>query len=294
MTSNQAKTFHHATQLLETDQPRQAIREFTALYQEIDTPVVNQQLVRALMADQQFAQALQVAHEQQEEYLQSPDLTALLCQVELANSNFIAARQLAIQQPKLLPEVSTAEQIARQQTPTTIQARLKHFFHLGDGGLVTQQRGFAAAQMLPLDEFVQGSRFVLRDPFVLPLIKSTLLQTLASLQVTDRLTYLWLDDHEYQVVPAQIPDLETLPAVQAVVAELKRRFAQDDPITYQTKHEEFQLQLTLLYPRVAEVIIDPSAWVVALCQPRVSATDETSAARDWQEKLGRLIQQMMP
>ena len=291
MTPAEQAQLKEASRLLETDQLAAALKKLAALYEDRGepAPAVNYYFARALAADRQYERARQVAREEEAYFYQSPDRLRFLVDLDLATENFLAARQLVASQPAAADQaarVMAAEEDFAARAPQTIQTRLQHFYHLGDQSFFGQQRRFAEAQRLPLAQFVQGSRFVLRDPFVHPLIKSSLVQVLSRLGVDDAFQLLWLDGQEHPVVPAALLELEQLPVVQEIYRQLADRFANDDPQTYQLRQQEFNLQLTLLYPLVDQAITDPQAWVVALCQPIESGEGPAvAAARKWQARL---------
>ncbi len=79
-----------------------------------------------------------------------------------------------------------------------------------------------AAFKLPLNEFITGAKFLLRDPYTHPLVKSSLVELLSKLQVADPVTVYWLDKKEYTVVPADIQPLnycQSLVKVKRLITE---------------------------------------------------------------------------
>ncbi|WP_276859852.1 hypothetical protein [Limosilactobacillus ingluviei] len=299
MTPTQLAQLHHAGRLLAQGANQAAVQELQTLYEQTDDFAVNRELTRALLAVEQYGTALTIANEQRAAYLTSADLQEQLLTIELANHGFIRARQLAWQLPTprqgaAQAQIAATEATLKTRAPQTLHTRLQHFYHLGDGGLLTQQRRFAEALRLPLAEFIQGSRFVLRDPFVKPLVKSTVVQSLVQLKVDQELTMLWLDDHEYPFTPAACLPLEAMPVVQVGYAELAKRFANSDPLTYQARLQTFNLHLALLYPFVDKAMIDPDRWIDEMSQPHQgpAATSTEKMIRCWQRRLNAQLAQL--
>lgn len=297
MNSDQQMQFEKAQQALDQHQYSEAARLLEELNSEVDQFIINHSLVKALYETEQYTQAWAMVKENFADYQQSPELTTLAVQVAIANQQMINARKLAVtsrNQASLLSEIERAEEKMRQTLHQSLQTNQRRFIHLGDQSFNGQQERFQAAEKLPLTEYVQATRYLVRDPFVRPLIRASILQNLQQLQVRGAITIYWIDDQEYQINLDQLKPIDEYPVVQEIHQLLLDRYGQSDPVTLQTYLQEFYLQLTLLYPRIEETIVDGQAWYIALCA--YSQTDNTSAiqtAKDWQNRLTKLINRMM-
>lgn len=297
MNSDQQIQFEKAQQALDQQQYSEAARILALLNDEVDLFVINHSLVKALYEMGQYRQAWSLINEHLADYQQSAELTALAVQVALANHQMINARKLALasrHDDRLLRQIDQAEDKMRETMQQSLQGIQRRFIHLGDQAFNGQQERFHAADQLPLNEYVQAAKYLVRDPFVRPLIRASIIQNLQQLQVKEIITIYWIDDQEYSVDLAKLKPVDEYPIVIEVQKLLSDRYGQSDPVTLQTYLQEFYLQLTLLYPRIEETIVDARAWYVALCAYSQTANEPViQAAKEWQNRLTKLINRMM-
>ena len=298
MTPQQEERFNHANRLYQEGRAKDARPLLEDLYDEVDASEVNHVLVATLYELKQYSQAFRIANEQAATFYESDNLSRLYVEVALKNQSYILARQFIAKRDgdgeELLQLVDQAEEAARKSMPTTIKQGVKDFYHLGDGSLNDQQARFNDAYQLPLKEYLQGARFILRDPYANYLVKASILQVLMELQVKEELTILWIDDHEYPVTPARLVLPTTEPVVREVDGYIAAKYGNSDPMTYQMLINEFHLQATFLYPFVNRTITDPGAWFAVL-DPNQDEGDSTSIsqARGWQQRIERLINDLL-
>lgn len=234
-----------------------------------NAPIIVKKQVLVLVHLHQYVQAQNLVLDEPMLFLTTLTDAKLALQVFLANQHFMKARLFIVSassawQKELKQLITDSEQAAEIKYQETIKQALRRFYHLGDGNIRQQQEQLANAYDLPLNDFLLGIRFVLRDPFVQPLIKSDILETLRNIGLATNVTYLWLDNHEYQVIPAQLEALEELPIVQTVRRILRQRLANQDIMRYKLASQQFNLQLMFLFPRITTVITDPQHWVTVL------------------------------
>lgn len=298
MTDKQNEQLNQAQQALKAGETEKALKKLATLNDEVDAYEVNLAYVKALTQAENYTQALVIANERRFEYQNSATGVELLINLELKNGNFINARLLV----ESLPEISKnrfqknihlSEHQALVSMPQTLRTRQQHFFHLGDGGFIKQQRNFNDAVQLPLDLYLQGSQFVLRDPFVKPIIKSSLVQVLVKLKINKEFKLLWLDNQEYPIIPAKFATIETHATVEHVYHVLQHKYENNDPITYHMRLQQFNLQVALLYPFINKAIIDPQKWVAIMGTPRQGGEAPiVQEMRNWQERLNQILVQM--
>lgn len=297
MNSDQQIQFEKAQQALDQHQYSEAARILAPLNDEVDLFVINHSLVKALYEMGQYRQAWSLVNEHLADYQQSAELTALAVQVALVNHQMINARKLALasrHDDRLLTQIDQAEDKMRETMQQSLQGIQRRFIHLGDQAFNGQQERFHAADQLPLNEYVQAAKYLVHDPFVRPLIRASIIQNLQQLQVKEIITIYWIDEQEYSVDLAKLKPVDEYPIVIEVQKLLSDRYGQSDPMTLQTYLQEFYLQLTLLYPRIEETIVDAQAWYVALCAYSQTANvPAIQAAKEWQNRLTKLINRMM-
>lgn len=298
MTPLQQERFHQADQLLDQQHYHEAAQRFAALYEEVDEFVVNRQLVKSLYEDQQYAEALSYANEHLNEYTASRELMQLLIEVELHAQAFIDVRVQLNSLPKwhdeFIKQVEQAESSFAKHYQTSLNSQLKQFYHLGDGSFAEQQRRFKAASHLPLKQYLIGAKFLARDPFVNPLIRSSLLQIMQRLHLQERITIYWLDEQEHEVDLGRLQDVESIQTVQQIESMIKKEFSQLDPLSYQMFDQEFHLQLAFLYPLIELAIPNPTAWYQALTAYSQSTDQDYDVilAKQWQNQIARLAQRL--
>lgn len=296
LTKEQQHEVEVAQQEIKNHQPHQAVKRLAAIGEEVDDQQLRYLYSQALMADQQYTKAWRLIENDRDAYIDEQSRQSFYLAVMLKNQLFINARLFANQlaNDAMIKQITMAEENALQTEIATIEAREKNFYHLGDRPFCDQQERFEEAAKLPLANYLKAAQFVIRDPYVHPLLRSSIIQDLANLKVNREMTFYWLDEHEYSVNPGRLKPLDKLSVVANIMQKLQERYAQHDPMSYQSFVQQFHLQLILLYPRIAETITDPDAWFQVLTS--YSHTDNAERIKEayaWQAKLMRIIQKLM-
>lgn len=253
----QVENWHEAADLL------------AELYEEIGTWDLNYRLVTALFMDEQYQLAENYSDDFLEDYFQSDDTFRLILQLAVYNQQFIYARQLIYsvadktQQAKWLAEVSLAEEQAEETMVTTLKTVARQFYHMSDYGFEEQRQRYEAGRRLPLDLFVNGAKFLLVDPFTLPVIRASLLEDLQKLKIDEQVDYRWIDEEIYAVNPTQLPALVDNPIFLAIGDKIQQALAQTDPIALEMLLQDARLQLALAHPQIERVVQNVDAWVDA-------------------------------
>ncbi|MDD6432475.1 MAG: hypothetical protein PUF79_05045 [Lactobacillaceae bacterium] len=295
MNQGQTKRYQQAEKLIKQGKWGPAGDILDPLVTETADPAATRQLVRVLYKDHQYVQALSNVLDEPELFYQNEEFAGLAVKIMVQNQRFMLARLFVANGPMdwqqdLGTFIQDGEQITQTKYHQTIQQRLKTFYHLGDGNLMEQRQRLDEAYALPLDSFILGTKFVLRDPFVHYLIKADIIESLRKLGVDTQLDYLWIDDQEYQVNPAELPAQDDVPAVKTVRQIIQERLGDQDAISFQMANQQFDLQLMFLFPRAANVITDPTEWANVLLATLNGheISDNTTAGR-WQQRLMTLI-----
>lgn len=295
MNEGQAKRYQQAEKLIKQEKWGPAGDILDPLVTETADPDATRQLVRVLYKDHQYVQALSNVVEEPELFYQTEKFAKLAVKVMVQNQRFMLARLFIANGPAEWQQdldklVCDGEQIAQTKYQQTIQQRLKTFYHLGDGDLLEQRQRLNEAYALPLDDFILGTRFVLRDPFVHYLIKADIIENLRKLVVDTQLDYLWIDNHEYQVNPAEMTAQDEVPAIKTVRQIIKDRLGDQDAISFQMAKQQLELQLMFLFPRAANIITNPTEWAEVLLKTlNGQESSNDTAAEKWQQRLMTLI-----
>lgn len=197
MNEAQQDKYLQAKKLVDEEQWQDASEILEGLVTEVDDSEVGRLTIIALYHTQQFTRACTYLFEYLEVMFDDFTDAQIAISILVQNELFILARQvissLSQWQDELLSLVVAGEEKSRQEYQETLQARLRDFYHLGDYSLTEQQSRLQAGFKLPLNEFITGSKFLLRDPYTHPLVKSSLVELLCKLQVNDPVTIYWLD-----------------------------------------------------------------------------------------------------
>lgn len=249
-------------------------------------------MVVALNHCHRFREAFDYASEVPGQFITSISQATVWLQAALGAKQFIDARLFITYcdeawQESLLELVEQAEEKARQSSAASLKTQLQSFYHLGDQPVVQQSQLLNDGHKLPLAEYLMGAKFLLRDPFTNAFVRSNIIYLLQQLQVKEAVKYLWLDDKEYSVVPADLGSLEHDPSLNSAQQALKKRLADSDPVKYLAMTNQLNLQGMLLYPRIGEVITDPTGWVAILLGDSQADDPAAQAMADWQKKLNK-------
>lgn len=296
MNAKQQTEFQKAQQLAKNNKWRDAAAIFLDLRDQVDDDLLNIWAARALYCSEQYKLAYQVA-------IQSPEAFTgereLLVKIGLKAQHFISTRALVLRQPateieKLLPMVEGAEVEYGQQFKTSVQDRLRSFYHLGDYPLVEQRKRLMAADQLPLSAFLTGAKFLLRDPFTQQLVKSDILNILQQVQIREQITMLCIDDQEHEVVPAELATAYLNPVIKKCQSILVDQFEQSDPQILRALRMQLDLQAILLNPLIKEIITDPQEWIAVMVKRATTGEyfGKNEHIIQWQQKLNQFIDKL--
>lgn len=296
LTKEQKHEIELAKKEIADKKPHQAIKRLAALDQQIDKPELRYLYAQALMLAKQFTKSWRLLDNDHNFYLQHPEKQNFYLDVMLKNQLFITARLFAKEAHAnpMLNKIEAAEVNADHSESATIASRERNFYHLGDTPLRVQQERFEEAAKLPLANYLKAAQFVIRDPYVHPLLRSSVIQDLANLKIDQGMTFYWIDEKEHEVNPAKLQPLDEIPVVEDIIKRIQQKYGQDDPLSYQSFIQQFHLQLILLYPRIEETIVDEDAWLKVLTSYSTTDNSETiKTAYAWQMKLMKIIQKLM-
>lgn len=268
-----------------------AAESLTVIYETIATFDINYRLVTALFMDEQYQLAASYADDFLLNYLEEETDFRMLVALAIQNQNFVYAQQLVMLwedetvQTAVLSDIRDAEVRAKTTMAATFQTIARQFYHLSDYSIMEQRDRYESARHLPVDEFIVGARYLLVDPFATPIIRATLLEDLQKLQVAEPVQYRWLDDEIYTIALNQLPLLTDSEIFEEIADYLDEKVGQDDPIALDLLAQQVRFELTLLYPRVTEVVTDPEGWVDASIDQYYERRNlsEMAEQRKWHE-----------
>ncbi|MGV0168650.1 hypothetical protein ACRYI5_08590 [Furfurilactobacillus sp. WILCCON 0119] len=300
LTSRQREIVANAKQAFNDEDYAQAASLLEKLYEEVQLPEVNHLLVQALYMHEEYSRARMYAGEFLNSYLGTAADWRFLLTLLLRVHDFILAHEVTagIHESTLRIESETliegAEQAARTETAATIKTVAKHFYHMSDDSVLEQQHRFQAAMKLPLAEFETGAKFLLLDPYLHPLYRASILEVLQRVQLDEPVSYRWLDEKTHEVVPAQLTPLDDDAIYQQVQKKLQDRLVDEDPVAETLLTQEVRLQLTLVYPRLNDVVTDPDEWVTGLIEI-YRGDDQTvsESVSNWQRRLEQLTAELV-
>lgn len=257
--------------LLNEGHPQKVIDNLETICQNQEVPFkLHLIYVQALMKEQQYREAFEEALHYEKQYRKDDQVFQLWIQILLKNSLFIPARialtqlQTTADAKAVEKQIIALEQDAKLNQVATLQKKLSNFYHIGDQSMLQQRTSLSDADELPLDEYLKGAQFVLRDPFVKPLIRTAVLRTLSDLGVQQKVKFIWLDGHEHEISPAAIPSLKNTKAFQEVLHRLNEKLGQDNPTALQQLQNRFDIQAMILFPYINETIQKPAVWTAVL------------------------------
>ncbi|QEA54853.1 type I restriction endonuclease subunit R [Leuconostoc citreum] len=274
-----------------------AAETLITVYESLTTFDINYRLVTALFMDEQYQLAASYADDFLYNYLEEETDFRMLVTLAIQNQYFVYAQQIAVLwhdevvKSAVLKDIRRAESVAQETMATTFQTIGRQFYHLSDYDMLQQRDRYESARHLPVAEFVKGAQFLLVDPYVTPIIRATLFEDLQKLQVEGDIAYRWLDDKTYTINLSQVSLLVDSPIFETVADLLDERLGHDDPIAMDMLAQQVRFEMTLLYPRVTEIITNPEAWVTAsIAQYYDKSTDnEPAEQRKWHQHVRSLI-----
>ena len=266
------------------------------LYESLQTFDINNRLVTALFMDKQYQLASSYADDFLAEYLDDETHFRMIVALAVQNQSFVYAQQLAMlwddeqTQSEILDEIRTAENHAKETMATTLATISRQFYHMSDYDLDAQRNRYEAARRLPVADFVIGAKFLLVDPFALPLIRATLLEDLQKLDIQEPVQYRWLDEQLYTIRLDQINPLTSSEVFEKIATLIDDRLGQEDPVALEMLAHQMRLELTLLYPQTDDVIIDADSWVDSSLDRYYGQSNHTEVGlqKYWHDKVNEI------
>lgn len=268
------------------------------LYSSVATYEINYRLVTALFMDEQYQLAASYADDFLMNYLEEESDFRMIISLSVQNQNFVYAQQLVMlwddldMRQTVLQEIREAELQAASAMSATFQTIARQFYHLSDYSVIEQRDRYESARHLPVAQFVVGAKYLLVDPYATPIIRATLLEDLQKLHLSEDVVYRWLDDELYTIKLNELPILTNMKIFEDIADLLDGKLGNNDPIAMDMLAQQVRFELTLLYPRVVEVVTDPDSWVESSIDRYYQRSNMTEMAtqKKWHQKVRTLTE----
>ncbi|MDR3190183.1 MAG: hypothetical protein LBT80_03135 [Lactobacillaceae bacterium] len=286
---------HAAHDDMQIDKTLDLLEEAYNMHQE---PELNHFVTAVLLDDGQNQLAQQIADEFVDSYANDRQLAEQYLAIAFNNRNYLQAREFALStrwSDEFTTIIGYEEHQGKIELGETIQTIARHFWHLSDQDVATQQARIDEAEHLPLADYLKGAKFVLRDPFLHPIVRVTVLNRLRRLQVNEPIIMHWLRDTEITVNPSELVEFEEQPAFQAILQILNEHANNSDVAVNEAVLAGLRLTLLQTYPLVDKVVTDPASWVQATIAEVSGDTDidEPNQQREWRLELQKLAMDLL-
>ncbi|MBS9339225.1 hypothetical protein G6R29_06355 [Fructobacillus sp. M2-14] len=243
-----------------------AVQKWSDLYDSDRTFENNQLFARALSRSGQPQAALTVAKEYVGEYLGQKKDYQFYFDLCLNASYFIMARRMAMEsieerdKNRRIKEVEEAEKKAKEEHGDALKKIARRFHHISGYDALEQQQIYQDAMSLPIEDYVDAARTILKDPYTLPLVQASILSDIQCLILHQNFTYCFLDGKEYTTVFCEHPRPLRDPNFEAARNYLIETVGQEDPVAFEMLMEQLKLEMHVLFPQI-DRIENPIAWV---------------------------------
>ncbi len=275
----------------------QAASYFEMAYDKKQELDLNRILVGTLYEDQQFSLANVYLEDFLDDYLNTEELFKLAINVLLKNQNFIYAREMTnFSDPRwqnwAIDEISNQELSTRSQMSATQKTLMQSFYHLSDGNFAKQRSRFESSFKLPLHEWWSGVKFLLLDPYINPLIRSSLIETAQKLVIDEKVDFYWIDKKIYQVNPSKLKPLLQVDEYIKLKKMLDDELGSDDPLAGEMLTANLRMQTSILYPKISAGIFELRNWIDEMIN-QYQGADKISRMSDKQRKIFEQIEKLI-
>lgn len=289
-----------AKEELNSDLVSRALDTLNSAYQLQQTEEVNHLLATTLVAQGQFQEAQTIADEYLSSYAKDEQSARIYLDLSLHNHYFLNAWEFLTWlaegvQEKLQPKVVDAENSYRLSQEKTIRTIARQFYHLSDGNTVEQQKRLLAANKLPLNDYLIGAKFVLRDPFLSQISRTAVLDQLRRLRIKEPVEFLDLDGHTQTYIPASLTALKQNEIYNNILNELDKYAKTLGTDMVQGLSEQVHLLLMIAYPELSTAVQDATSWVDGLVAetfgyPMPNESDEQIT---WRKKAQKSLMELL-
>lgn len=261
---------------------------------------LNYMFVYSLFNCHEYSSARNIIEAYLLEYLKYDQSRELAFDVLLQNQEFVFAHELVClihdhEQKKYLNKIESFEANFEKNNPETVKTISRNFYHLSSFDSLMTYRIFHNALKLPLKNYVKQAQFLLMDPFLSSLFKAIILDVLRKVRFDQEISFIWIDQQSYQLIPADLSKLEDNLIYVDTNDLLSAKLGNTDPTTYHQLQQELYLQLLISYPFLNKVVRNANDWIDTLIgryYQDVSDNLDTDSLK-WQKKLAKEIDQVL-
>ncbi|OJH00062.1 hypothetical protein RV18_GL000400 [Enterococcus termitis] len=236
---------------------------------------LNLVLVNTYLDTKNYEQALCVASEMKECYLEYLDYLEIYILILIKNHLFLQAHSI-------INERILMEQSGEMRKLISLKKKIRHFEllyqqfesvkisevknELNRLNLCNYYEQLSVVKKslnLPQDDFIRVGKNLLLDERVHILVRSWILEEFVSLHVKEEVKFLWRDHKTYTVVPATVGTPLDCAAYQRILLFLEKELINVAPILLIDITEEVRLHFALLYPLADQIIKSPKLWAVS-------------------------------
>ncbi|WP_105956236.1 hypothetical protein [Apilactobacillus quenuiae] len=254
---------------IEQNNFQEAINKLIPLYDGKEGFPVTTLLTKCYFFNKQLIDAKKVAYDNVNDFLRSFSDFKLLILVLVKNKEFIKSREIVEQIHYLSKEwydisinvINKEEKIVLENEPAYLKNVSNDFYHMSfNKNLYEQKETLLKGEKLPINKFVNYTKYLLLDPFVQENIKSELIDTLRKINYQDTISIRWIDDDVYSVNMKELKPLSKLDSYNKIMSKLDDDYSNKNPILYLKVKSYFEYQSITLYPLNEQIIKNVDDW----------------------------------
>lgn len=243
-----------------------AIKKLSPVSLISDNSDANHLLVDSLYHQHDYSEAERVLLTEINSYTSSNDLVKLMINVLLKNNEFIICYEIVASfrddnlKQRCLHKIKFRETNLIANRPKLVSNIAKKFYHLSSVSIIRQRIRLKRAQHLPLSRFIEISRILLVDPFLVPIMRLSILDIFRKINLKLKLRYRWIDNQIYVLSTSNLNDLTETKSYRRIMKIIKSRYFHD-PSRMIALKQILRLDLSYLYPFNDQKVCEYSLWV---------------------------------
>lgn len=269
------------------------------LYDETDDQQVVLLLGETLFMDQKYVGANRFVEDNFDVFLQQN--FELLTRIYEKNHRYLQLRIIATglqneDKINLLEKIEQSEKEYEMKEPNSIASNAREFMHLGAFSADRQREVIKDAEMLPIKQYLAGSKISLIDPDVNPVWRMQLLNNLMRLEFDEPVDFIWIDNTKHQIIPKEVADVEQTNAFKEIQREVNETIGQQDPIKAAQLQVIIKVDMQILFPYIDQVVVEPHKWVEVIMQKMFGDVSKTTSDKDvlkWLSLIDSIMQTLV-
>ncbi|MCK8624711.1 hypothetical protein [Apilactobacillus xinyiensis] len=231
-----------------------AIDKLIEIYDEVQLNFINCEIVNLLFKEKRYREAKKYILLNPDVYLLNVDNIKLFVKVFLENADFILLRKTVTSfndeklKHEIFNEINVYELNYEKQFHDSLQSKVREFAHLGNYEFFKQKEILEASMKLPLDYFVKYGKYLLIDPFVHPLIKSSIVDTFREVNFKEIVSEYFIDGNVKKIKIANLKKLEETKSFKMIISKIDNSKLSKDPINKTMFLQYIKLNFMIIYP----------------------------------------------